>query len=407
MDIEENDEVEKEIDIVYTGQFSDEVKIFQFPLIPKNSMNIQNINSLKANQSMNSIKIEMNIDQKFLDKNNYNAVPIQTLIGEKIEYNTNLCLGQIKNNKLFLTPISQIFQFRHDFSNINEKKTIIIEKDRKETRNLDLKKELKDDTKYNSIPIHQPDSINSKIILERMSTSEGELQQANCMTKDEYLDFLLKYIIIPDSSGEPNEDYLYLSKNYSSKESVFHNNPDDVFNKEDNNMIIEKEEKEEKENKNNKKGRGFNSGLEAIKSNSDKKSNKGGSRIVHNIINNLFGDNECLFFDKLINDICQKMNISKDDEDNINQIINQIKESCIIVYDNLCFLKDIDDYDFKDVRNLIIREVGNNKNGLKKQHIKNLIEQNGLKISDSKLTKLLQKICKYSGSCWVIKTPTN
>ena len=44
MDIEEDDEVERELDIVYSGQFSNETKLFQFPLIPQSSMNIQNIN---------------------------------------------------------------------------------------------------------------------------------------------------------------------------------------------------------------------------------------------------------------------------------------------------------------------------------------------------------------------------
>ena len=401
MDIEENDEVERELDIVYSGQFSNETKIFQFPLIPKSSMNINNINSLETSKDMNSLKIKMNIDQKYLDKNNYNAVPTQTLKGEKIENNTNLCLGLIKNNKLILTPISQIFQFRHDFSDVNKEKTII-KIDKKEIKSFDLKKELKEEVKYNSILIHQPDSINSKIILERMAAPEGELRQANYMSKNEYLDLILKYVITPDSSGDPNDDYLYLSKNNSSKESLFQN-PNDILNKGDN-MVIETEEKE---NKKNKKGKGFSSGLDAIKNNSDKKVNKGGNGIVHNIIINLFGDNECLFYDHLLNDICQKMNISKNDEDKINQIKNEIEESCILVQENICFIKDIDDYDIKDIRNLIIREVGNNENGLKKQQIKKLIEKNGLKISDSKLTKLLQKICKYSGSCWIIKTPTN
>ena len=399
MDIEENDEIERELDIVYSGQFSNETKIFQFPLIPKSSLNIKNINSLETSKDMNSIKIKMNIEQKYLDKNNYNAVPNHTLKGEKIEYNTNLCLGLIKNNKLILTPISQIFQFRHDFSGVNKEKTVEIKKD---IKSFDLKKELKEDVKYNSTLIHQPDSINSKIILERMAALEGELNQANYMSKNEYLDLLLKDVITPDSSGDPNDDYLYLSKNNSSKESFFQNS-NDIFNKGDN-MVIETEEKE---NKKNKKGRGFSSGLDAIKNSSDKKANKGGNGIVHQIIINLFGDNDCLFYDNLLNDICQKMNISNNDEDKINQIKNEIEESCILVQQNICFVKDIDDYDIKDARNLIIREVGNNENGLKKQQIKKLIEQNGLKISDSKLTKLLQKICKFSGSCWTIKTPTN
>ena len=403
MDIEEDDEVERELDIVYSGQFSNETKLFQFPLIPQSSMNIQNINSLNVNKDKSSMKIEMNIDQKYLDKNNYNAVPTQTLKGEKIENNSNLCLGMIKNNKLFLTPISQIFQFRHDFSNVNKEKVIQTKnkKDKQEIKNLDLKKEEKEDTNFTSIPLYQPNSINSKIILEKMAETEGEIQQANYMTKNEYLDLLFKYVITPDTGGEPNDDYLYLSKNNFSNDSFFQK-PNDIIN-EDNNMDIEMEEKE------NKKGKGFNSGLEAIKNNSDKKSNKGetGNGIVKNIINNLFVDVECLFYGNLLNSICQKMNISMNDKKNINQIKNEIEENCIIIQENLCFIKEIDDIEIKDVRNLIIREIGNIKNGLKKQQIKHLIEEKGLKISDSKLTKLLQKICKYQGNVWTIKLPPN
>ena len=149
MDIEENDEIEKEIDIIYSGQFSNETKIFQFPLIPKNLMNIDNINSLSISQNSKTMKMEMKIDEKYLDKNNYNATPIQNLKGEKIENNSNLCLGVIKNNKLILTPISQIFQFRHDFSNINKEKTLSLKiKGKKDQKNIGVKKEEKDDIKF-------------------------------------------------------------------------------------------------------------------------------------------------------------------------------------------------------------------------------------------------------------------
>ena len=143
MDIDDNDEIEREIDIVYSGQFSNETKIFQFPLIPKNLMNIENINSLSISQNSKNMKMEMKIDEKYLDKNNYNAVPIQNLKGEKIENNSNLCLGIIKNNKLILTPISQIFQFRHDFSNVNKEKNIML-------KIKGGKKEQKNRTKNNS-----------------------------------------------------------------------------------------------------------------------------------------------------------------------------------------------------------------------------------------------------------------
>ena len=400
MEIEEDkDEVEKEIDIVYSGQFSNEANIFQFPLMPKNSLNIKNINSLNISQDKKSMKMEININEKYLDKNNYNAVPIQTLKGEKIENNTNLCLGLIKNNKLYLTPISQIFQFRHDFSDLSKDKNIKINKDKKVINNLDLKKNEKDENKYIPLTIYQPESINSKIALEKMTTLEGQLKKANYMSKDEYFDLLLKYVNTEDTTWDTNDD-LFLKGNNFSK-GTFSDNKDD-------NMNIEPENEEEKDNKKAKKGKGIHSILESIKSgNTDKKSNKAENGFIKNIINTLFDKNECLYYDNLLSGVCKKMNISKKNEESINQIKNEIEENCLIVKENICFIKDIDDNDIKEVRNLIIQEVGNNENGLKKQQIKKLIEQNELSITDGKLTKLLQRICKYSGNSWVIKPPTN
>ena len=394
---EEKDEVEKEIDIVYSRQFSNEANIFQFPLIPKNSMNVQKINSLNISQDKKSMKMEMNLDQKYLDKNNYNATPIQTLKGEKIENNTNLCLGILKNNKLYLTPISQIFQFRHDFSDLNKDKNIKIKKDKKEIKNLALKKNEKED-KYIPLTVHQPESINSKIIIEKMTSSEGQPKKANYMTKEEYFDLLLKYVITEDTCGDSNDD-LFLKEN-NSKETFSENNDDK--------MDIEPINEKEKDNKKNKKGKGINSILESVKSiNSGKKSNKEENSFIKNIIKISFENNECLYYDNLLDNICKKMNISKKKEEKINQIKNEIEENCLIVKENICFIKDIDDNDINDARNLIIQEVGNHENGLKKQQIKKLIEQNELSITDSKLTKLLQKICKYSGNSWIIKLPIN
>ena len=69
MDIED-DEVEQEFDIVYSGEYSNDVKIFQFPLVQENSMNIEDINSLNVSQNMKTMKMEIKIDDKYFDKNN-------------------------------------------------------------------------------------------------------------------------------------------------------------------------------------------------------------------------------------------------------------------------------------------------------------------------------------------------
>ena len=404
MDIEENDEIEKEIDIIYSGQFSNETKIFQFPLIPQNLMNIDNINSLSISQNSRTMKMEMKIDEKYLDKNNYNATPIQNLKGEKIENNSNLCLGVIKNNKLILTPISQIFQFRHDFSNINKEKTLSlkIKGGKKDQKNIGIKKEEKDDIKFNPLYPHLPNSIDSKIMLEKISNLEGEPQKANFMNKDDYFNFLLKYVITPDTEGDTNDNFLALYKNNYSN-SFLESVKEDK--NEDENMIIEEKIKEGK--KSNKKSRGFNSGLDVIK-NKDKDIIKTDNNygIVNNVINNIFENEECIEYDNLLMNICQKMSIPITEQEKINQIKKEIEENCILIKEKYCFLKD-NESDIKEVRNFLIKEIGNNENGLKKQQIKKLIEQNGLNISDNKLTKLLQKICKYQSNAWIIKLPSN
>jgi hypothetical protein len=279
-----------------------------------------------------------------------------------------------------------------------------IKKEKKEIKKLDLKKAETKEIKYSPLIIHKPDSIESKINLERMAVPESGLKQADFMTKNEYFDLLMKYVITADSEEDVNEDYfLTLNKMNTSKESIENEND----SKKENDMIIEEEIEKEKEKK-SKKSRGFNSGLESIKSQkSEKKSAKGekGNGIVHNIINQLFEGKECIYYDNLINGVCKKMNISSKEEEKVNQIKNDIEENCYFVKENICFLKDAGDDDIKDVRNLIIQEVGKNENGLKKQQIKKKIEENELDISDNKLTKLLQKLCKYQGNVWVIKPP--
>ena len=392
MEIEDTDSIEKEFDIVYSGHFSNDAKIFQFPLIPKDSLNIENIHSLSISENLKNMKMEMKVDDKYLDKNNYNAIPFQNLKGEKIENNSNLCLGIIKNNKLILTPISQIFQFRHDFSDINKEKSISlkIKKEKKDTKNIGIKKEEKEEIKYNNLSLYFPQSIDSKIALQKMTDLEGDINKANMMTKDEYFNFLLKYVITPDSEIDTNDDFLSLYKNNFSNSYL-------------ENVKEEEEDIIKKEKKSTKKSKGFNSGIDAIKKvNNEKKVEN--SSIVRNIINKIFENEECLIYDELLIKIIQNMNITENDKEKIEQIKKEIEANCILIKNQYCFLLD-NESEIKDIRNFLLKEIGNNENGLKKQQIKKLIEQKGLTISDNKLSKLLQKICKYQGNVWIIKLP--
>ena len=99
-----------------------------------------------------------------------------------------------------------------------------------------------------------------------------------------------------------------------------------------------------------------------------------------------------------------KKESNKNIKEKIEQIKKEIEANCILIKNRYCFLLD-NESEIKDIRNFLLKEIGNNENGLKKQQIKKLIEQKGLTISDNKLSKLLQKICKYQGNVWIIKLP--
>ena len=75
-----------------------------------------------------------------------------------------------------------------------------------------------------------------------MSSPEGELKKANFMSKNEYFDFLLKYVITPDCGGETNNDYFFSDKNNLSKESFPENINEE---RQEEKMIIEKENEKE------------------------------------------------------------------------------------------------------------------------------------------------------------------
>ena len=68
MEIEDTDSIEKEFDIVYSGHFSNDAKIFQFPLIPKDSLNIENIHSLSISENLKKVmnKIDLKKERIYL-----------------------------------------------------------------------------------------------------------------------------------------------------------------------------------------------------------------------------------------------------------------------------------------------------------------------------------------------------
>lgn len=97
--------------------------------------------------------------------------------------------------------------------------------------------------KFSPLSLYLPNSIESKIAMEKISNLEGQPQKANFMNKDEYFNFMLKYVIIPDSEVDTNDDFLALYKNNFSN-SIIESVKEEK--NEDENIIIEEKTKEEK-----------------------------------------------------------------------------------------------------------------------------------------------------------------
>ena len=60
MDVD--DELEAEIDVIYSGEFADEMSLMQFPLIPKDNFKQNSISALSVNRKSEALKIEKKID---------------------------------------------------------------------------------------------------------------------------------------------------------------------------------------------------------------------------------------------------------------------------------------------------------------------------------------------------------
>ena len=132
------------------------------------------------------------------------------------------------------------------------------------------------------------------------------------------------------------------------------------------------------------------------------------SSIVGEIIIKIFGKEECIGYDSLMNQICSELNIDKS-EKQVEQIKKEIENYCIIVANNttqsnVCYLKNIGDEEIKEIRYQLIEYLAGN-NGVKKQQIKTFLKEKNIILQDNKLNKLLKSIGEYTNSQWVIKSP--
>ena len=412
MEIDDDDEVIGEYDVIYSGEHSDSITLMQYPLIPKGTLIESSINSLSINKKDKTLQMEKFIDINYLDQRAHNLTPIQTLNGQSIEQNTNLLLGVVRNGKLYLSPISNINQFRHDFSNLEneaEKNSILHhhrnKKEQFNNNNINSNKKVvshKDEgndsnvNQYTKLELHLPGYIESIKVLDDIVNISDTYMNSNVdyLTKEEYYDLLLKYINDKSVIDELNEkaippdntDIIPERQFHKKKEKSEMNQNEDVVMKDNCELNINKQEVV------------FN------KERDDKEI------IINEMIGKLFGKNECLYFDDLVEKVCKEINVevtSKDYKKDVEKLKESIRKCCVVCKGDVCFLKRIGDGDdeVNEIRLKLIEFVDNGE-GMKKQQIKTFVKEMNVDISDSKLTKILKSICDYSNMLWSLKKPS-
>jgi len=119
----EDDEILEEIDVFYNGDLNGEIFVMQYPLRPSDKPygDHADLSKVMLNKENSNLKLVYSIESKMknFDTQYYEGKNfIQSLQGQKIDPNTNYCVGVFKNNMLYLNPVSNFIQFRNDFSHM-------------------------------------------------------------------------------------------------------------------------------------------------------------------------------------------------------------------------------------------------------------------------------------------------
>ena len=382
MDIE--DELEAEIDIMYSGEYSEEMSLLQFPLIPKDNFKQNSISSLSINRENEMLKIEKNIDINYLDQRAPNRSTVQVMNGQRIESNTNLVMGIFRNGTLYFTPVSHIYQFRHDFSSAEDNEITTQKRNKKDFRNQQVQKKETNEIEFTPMQIHYPNTIDSCKAIERIVSIENYMEgEVKFLQKDEYFNLLMKYINDKSITDELNEkaippdseDYMNYNKKKIKRDTNIKKENDTIMSK----MLEESNNKVKEET------------------------------IVGEIIINTITPHDCVKYEDLIKYLYKELNVDPKNKEKVNQINKEIENYCFICTDNitnikLCFLKNIDDEEIQELRLKLIDYFAKNNN-IKKPQIKNILKECDVSIQDSKLNKLLKSFGEYKNNVWVLKSP--
>jgi hypothetical protein len=222
---EDQDELVDEIDILYNGELSEELFVMQYPLRPSD-MHYQNhaeLSNISLNNENSNLKLTYTLDSKMknFDQQFSNTDYVQNLIGQKIDANTNYCIGVYKNNILYLNPVSNFMQFRNDFSHMEANEAKKKKADSKisasnlslltsvsgsqplsrrdsvslgrETSPFTEKTEI--DTKWQAMKFYKPDTIQSYQIKDKLYYDDNiKYSKANFVDDEEYFDFLFSNV---------------------------------------------------------------------------------------------------------------------------------------------------------------------------------------------------------------------
>jgi hypothetical protein len=237
MDVE--DELVAELDVYLMNDYSEELWLFQYPLRPHDRFygdHSELSNVLFNKQENNSVKLIYSIESKMKNFDNHNYEQrtfTQTILGQKVDINTNYALGVLRDNALFLNPLSNVMQFRNDFSHMEidgnlKKKTnkplppTATSLSRKESNYTSLMGESKEEmqNKWVNFQFYKSDSIQSHQLKDKLYFDKKRVKVPiiDSLSSKEYSKLLFKNINLDTITEIINEKQNNRDKSISFKE---------------------------------------------------------------------------------------------------------------------------------------------------------------------------------------------
>jgi len=178
--LNEEDELLEEIDVYFCGELSEELAVFQYPLRPNDRFygDYGGLTSATVNKENTNLKFNYTIDNKMknFDTQYYTGKNFsQVLLGQKIDANTNYCVGLFRNNSLFINPVQNFIQFRNDFSHLEVNESLnkkVKDKQIQRKESIGNYIEGQKENTWANLKIYKTDSLQSYQILDKLFFEE-------------------------------------------------------------------------------------------------------------------------------------------------------------------------------------------------------------------------------------------